>query len=180
MVNRRNPRQRFGPSRPSLGMALFLFSVFLVAASLVGSPARAEIYQWTDDQGTVHFADDLSSVPEKHRKKATLLVREPPSVIGGPAPAAPAGAPVAEEPSPLALPSDPEEVAREAEQLRAKIVAKESLIKGVNEKQSLATNPLRNRVVDPADLELFRKYQAELPADRERLRALESRLESLK
>ena len=46
----------------------------------------------------------------------------------------------------------------------------------MDEKQSLATNPYRNRFVSPSDLELYRKYKEELPADRERLKALESRL----
>ena len=44
----------------------------------------------------------------------------------------------------------------------------------MDEKQSLATNPFRNRFVSPSDLELYRKYKEELPGDRERLKALES------
>jgi hypothetical protein len=62
-----------------------------------------------------------------------------------------------------------------AEKLRAKIDAKERFLRGVDEKQSLATNPYRNRLVSPSDLELYRKYKEELPADRERLKALDSR-----
>jgi hypothetical protein len=50
----------------------------------------------------------------------------------------------------------------------------------VDEKQSLATNPYRNRFVAPSDLELYRKYQEELPGDRERLKALDSRLSPVK
>jgi hypothetical protein len=46
----------------------------------------------------------------------------------------------------------------------------------VDEKQSVATNPYRNRFVSPSDLELYRKYKEELPGDRERLKALDSRL----
>jgi hypothetical protein len=34
--------------------------------------------------------------------------------------------------------------------------------------------------VDPGDLELYKKYQDELPTDRRRLQELESLLESLK
>jgi hypothetical protein len=62
------------------------------------------------------------------------------------------------------------------EKLRAKIDAKERFIRGVDEKQSVATNPYRNRFVSPSDLELYRKYKEELPGDRERLKALDSRL----
>jgi len=35
---------------------------------LVDCPSRAkEIYKWVDDKGTVHFAEDESSVPEEYR-----------------------------------------------------------------------------------------------------------------
>lgn len=52
--------------------------------------ATAEMYQWTDERGTVNFAESLGSVPKKYRKKAR--------VVGGEdaAPAAPAAAPAAE------------------------------------------------------------------------------------
>jgi len=39
---------------------------------------------------------------------------------------------------------------------------------------------LRNRFVDQADLDLYDKYQSELPADREQMKELESRLQSIK
>ena len=63
-----------------------------------------------------------------------------------------------------------------AEKLRAKVAAKEQFLRGVDEKQSLATNPYRNRIVSSSDQELYKKYKEELPADREQLKAIESRL----
>jgi hypothetical protein len=72
------------------------------------------------------------------------------------------------------LPQDDDETL--AEKLRAKIDAKERFLSAVDEKQSLATNPYRNRLVSPSDLELYGKYKEELPGDRERLKALDSRL----
>ncbi len=41
--------------------------------------AEAEIYKWVDDAGTINYADDLSSVPLKHRKRLKRLkeVSEP-------------------------------------------------------------------------------------------------------
>ena len=79
-----------------------------------------------------------------------------------------------ESPDLPAIPEDDD--ATLTEKLRAKIDAKERFLRGVDEKQSLATNPYRNRFVSPSDLELYRKYKDELPGDRERLKALESRL----
>jgi len=45
----------------------FLFVILFVA---LGSPAYAEMYKWVDEKGTVHFTDDLSKIPEKHRSDA--------------------------------------------------------------------------------------------------------------
>ena len=41
--------------------------------------ALAETYTWTDDQGTVNFADDLGKVPKKYRKKARVVGEEEPA-----------------------------------------------------------------------------------------------------
>jgi clan AA aspartic protease (TIGR02281 family) len=34
------------------------------------SPGYGEMYKWVDEKGTIHFADDLSNVPEKYRPDA--------------------------------------------------------------------------------------------------------------
>ncbi|WP_129125727.1 DUF4124 domain-containing protein [Geomonas oryzae] len=52
--------------------------------------AIAETYQWTDERGTVNFAEDLGKVPKKYRKKAKRLgVDEEPVKIINDAPAEP-------------------------------------------------------------------------------------------
>ncbi|GAB4276588.1 MAG: hypothetical protein Kow0092_32350 [Deferrisomatales bacterium] len=43
---------------------------FCLAAALAAAapaPAPAQIYQWVDEQGTVHFTDNLQAVPPHHR-----------------------------------------------------------------------------------------------------------------
>lgn len=47
----------------------------LVAAALVtgAGEARGEIYRWVDDDGVVHYTQDLSSVPERHRVRSLAL-----------------------------------------------------------------------------------------------------------
>ena len=164
------PRARRGSRAIACAAALLAFSA---------APSFADIFRWVDDQGTIHFTDDRSSIPERHRDNAGVVVLEAPVVLPGveappgrTAPAEPAGAP--DE----ALPD--EDLPEAAEQLKAKIAAKEQHVKAVDDKQSLATNPLRNRIVDPADLDLYRKYQAELPGDRERLREIESRIQGIR
>ena len=166
-------------------MARWLFVGMLAFSTLLASPASADIYRWEDESGGVHFTDDLSAVPAKYRGKALEIQKTPPkagrpSVSTMGAPSSPPGPPPSpgpsggESPDLPAIPEDDDAMA--AEKLRAKIAAKEQFLRGVDEKQSLATNPYRNRIVSASDLELYKKYKEELPADREQLKTLESRL----
>jgi len=43
---------------------LIVIFLFLLAAAF----SHAQVYKWVDEQGVVHFTDDLSQIPEKHRK----------------------------------------------------------------------------------------------------------------
>jgi len=56
-------------------LLIFVGLIFYYASSL-----GQEVYRWVDEKGTIHFADDLTLVPEKYRgqveKKATP--QEPP------------------------------------------------------------------------------------------------------
>ena len=167
--------------RPALlpAAAILLLSLTFVVPSL------ADIYRWEDEIGVIHFTDDRSTIPAKYRGKSREILKTPPeagkpSVSTMGAPSSPPGPSVSPRPSNgetldhPALPQDDD--ATLAEKLRAKIDAKERFLRAVDEKQSLATNPYRNRLVSPSDLELYRKYKEELPRDRERLKAFDSRL----
>ena len=181
-------RPRFvRPRRFPLAVLAGAFACLLLPFS--PSPSRADIYQWEDSQGTKHFTDDIATIPPPYRKKATKLIREAPSVIspletspppGGEPPGLPAGGLSNEEDTAREAVREKEELASQVEQQKAKIAAKEKHIREVDEKRSLAVNPLRNRLVDQADLDLYDKYLAELPGDKERLKETESRLESIK
>lgn len=81
--------------------SMFLGASFWLATTMV---AGAEIYTWTDDQGTLHFTEDASSVPSKVRSKARK------TEANGEAAAEPAPAPQAAEakvPAPAAKESTP-------------------------------------------------------------------------
>jgi hypothetical protein len=166
-------------------LVLWLFVGLLAFPALLAPPASADIYRWEDESGGVHFTDDLSAIPAKYRGKTREIQKTPPaagqpslSTMGGSSsPPGPSFSPRPSNGETLDQPALPQDdVATQAEKLRAKIDAKERFIRGVDEKQSLATNPYRNRLVSPSDLELYRKYKEELPVDRERLKALESPL----
>lgn len=45
-------------------MALLLFT----------SPAPAQVYQWEDEEGTLHMTDDLKKIPEKYREGMREIV----------------------------------------------------------------------------------------------------------
>ena len=172
------------PSGPAI-LSLWLSLGFLACSALLAPPASADIYRWEDESGVVHFTDDLSAIPAKYRGKAREIQKTPPaagkpSVSTMGAPSSPPGPPHSPRPSSGETIGTPERTqdddATLAEKLRAKIDAKERFIRAVDEKQSLATNPYRNRYVTPTDLELYQKYKEELPGDRERMKELDSRL----
>lgn len=168
-------------------------AAFLLAISLaLPLCASADIYRWSDESGTVHFTDDVSNIPQAYRDKATTVIKEAPPAPEPPPPpvAAPKGRNRSRQPSaaPPAYSGNGESdaargrdvIAAEIEQLKAKIAAKEALIKRVDDRQNLALNPLRARVLDPSDLELYKKYQADLPEDRRKLQDLESLLQQVR
>lgn len=164
--------------------ALLPAAAILVLSLAFVVPSLADIYRWEDESGVIHFTDDLSTIPAKFRGKAREIQKTPPaagkpslSTMGAPSsPPGPSSSPGPSIGETLDRPLFPQDDdATLAEKLRAKIDAKERFIRGVDEKQSLATNPYRNRNVSPSDLELYRKYKEELPADRERLKGLDSR-----
>src|SRR5512139_1403720 len=43
------------------------FCVIVLAAMLYPLGSNAEIYRWVDEEGVVHFADDINAVPLKYR-----------------------------------------------------------------------------------------------------------------
>jgi len=172
------------PSGPEI-LPLLLFLGILAFSALLVPTASADIYRWEDESAVIHFTDDPSTIPAKYRGKSLEILKTPPveeqpSLSTTGAPSSPPGPSFAPGPSNGETLDRPERTqdddATLAEKLRAKIDAKERFIRGVDERQSLATNPYRNRLVSPSDLELYRKYKDELPGDRAHLKALESRL----
>ena len=57
-----------------------------LAVCLVATPAAAELYRWTDGQGTVHYTADLAAIPPAHRDAAQLLSAPQPRQAPPPGP----------------------------------------------------------------------------------------------
>src|SRR2546430_2435607 len=69
-----------------------------LAVCLVATPAAAQLYRWTDGEGTVHYTADLDAIPPAHRAAAQLLSAPQPR------PAPPPEPPWTRSPSPSTRP----------------------------------------------------------------------------
>ena len=90
-----------------------------ILAGLVMSSALAtgqEAYRWVDEKGTIHFADDLSQIPEKYLDQVQKKkFQQEPSASTPVAPAAPAAgraAPqsVSKQPAPVSKPGERKDI----------------------------------------------------------------------
>lgn len=50
---------------------------FLLLIALLPGQALAQMYQWEDEQGTVHYTNELQSVPEPFRSRARFVPASP-------------------------------------------------------------------------------------------------------
>jgi len=59
---------------------LILISCLISSSFAIGQ----EIYQWVDEKGSLHFADDLSLVPERYRNQVLKKPPKEPSLLPSP------------------------------------------------------------------------------------------------
>ena len=64
---------------------MFYITLFFVLVSFSGFADAGELYQWKDDQGVVHFTDNIALVPAEYRGdyKPELSINEGPSKLDG-------------------------------------------------------------------------------------------------
>ena len=53
---------------------MFVFAITIVATA--GHAAGEEIYEWTEDDGVIHYSDDLTQVPEQYRGRVRVTEAE--------------------------------------------------------------------------------------------------------
>ena len=53
-----------------------LLAVIVGGLMMFQVPTHAEIYKWVDDQGTTHFTEDPSTIPDNYREKAKTRTTE--------------------------------------------------------------------------------------------------------
>ena len=78
-------------------MKMTIFFIFILTISVC--PVYGEMYKWVDEKGTVHFTDDISSIPEQYREK--VEERKTPKEIPSPErQEKPASSPMTKAPEP--------------------------------------------------------------------------------
>lgn len=70
-------------------MIRFNVTILVVILAVSFSTPYAATYSWTDEQGTIHFTEDLGTVPEKLRNKALKTEETEPAPKEKPASQAP-------------------------------------------------------------------------------------------
>ena len=151
-----------------------LLSLCLVALSL---PAVAGmVYEWTDNEGVVHFTDNPRTIPPKYRKG----VKERGSENLSPPAPRPAPAPRSAPPPEVARPGGhPAQWWRQSFQgLRGRI---RGLEEGLPAKRDKLLELRRRRTVfhRPVDREAFNRQQAEITADESQIALLKDKLDAL-
>ncbi|MBI5286465.1 MAG: DUF4124 domain-containing protein [Deltaproteobacteria bacterium] len=63
--------------------------VVILLVCLLSTPAIADFYQWEDERGVIHVADDLLLVPPKYRDKVKVYKTLPPPPESPPPPSEP-------------------------------------------------------------------------------------------
>lgn len=113
------------------------------------SPLMAQTYTWTDEKGTVNFADELSQVPRKYRSKVKLRSDEPDTVKPEPVVAkeAPAAKPAAEKTTPLPKDADKWMYGnRSAAQWSQEFRVREAEYKSQEQKMNVISDLMKNPV----------------------------------
>lgn len=154
----------------------FIFITFLSGLS----PALAEIYHWTDEEGVLHITDDLGKVPEEYRPKAKVFKTRPaeefPAVEPAPPPAAP-GLEVEElyDGQPLDW----------WEEQFGKIEKRIAELEGAYNKKRQFVDVFEGgrrfgQVFEESDIETYQRYKKEIPEDEKSFKELNRELEELR
>ena len=66
----------FQPSNRVMGSKKLSLFLLMLSTLFFHSPLGAQLFQWTDNRGVIHFTDNLHSVPASLRASPLLIIRE--------------------------------------------------------------------------------------------------------
>jgi hypothetical protein len=107
-----------------------------------------EVYRWTDEQGTVHFTDDPSRIPDRYRSQSEKkeMPREPQKDRA--------------EPVKPEVKSDTDRVKKYLEEMDRKIAEKKILERRISElEETLRSHEERLKEIEELEKEDFQYYQ---------------------
>lgn len=160
-------------------MRKILVAVTLTTLIVSAHWVHADIYQWTDSEGVVHFTDDPDAIPKSYRHKAAR--RETDHKVKVPPPSAPTlkPAPPSSAPGEIRYGGWPEDWWRQQfAGLKGQV---QSLQASIDKKQSELAELKHKRVIymRARDRVAINNKQAEIEADQARLQETQQRLATL-
>ena len=156
-----------------LGLFLCLLSVFSL------SPVKGqEIYRWVDEKGTIHYADDLTLVPERYRE---YVQKRKPQQESSPSPSIhPSPGPPGTEERPSSEPSSDrrDRLGRDEQWWRAKVKEWEDKFQNAQNNYDKTYQAWKSKEKELEDSKfkpnsLKRKIRAEIKDLEEKTKALE-------
>jgi len=161
-------------------------ALLVILMMLVSSPWIAnsqEIYRWVDEKGTVHFADDITLVPEKYRNQVEKKeLPQKPSA----SPAKPSVKPEPSKPTPAEpLPEKKDLLGRGEEWWKARMKEWRDKLQTAQKNYDLTSSDLKQKEKELADAtfkpdSLKRKLKAEIKVLQEKLKEREKERDEAK
>jgi hypothetical protein len=164
--------------------ARYIFQFIFIAVLLGLSPAFADIYRWTDEEGVLHIADDMHKVPEKYRGKVDVIKtgpedEEPPVEPFPPSP--PAGPERRGEGEELYDGRPLSWWKQQFDKINERIEAQEGAYNKKRQFVAVFEGGRRFGQVFEADqIETYKRYKKEIPRDEKNLEELNEELEELR
>ena len=78
------------------------FGLAIAFVAVAAHPCGTEIYEWTEDDGVIHYSDDLTQVPEEYQGRVRMTESEAEAATQQAPPAAAVPAPPAQNAPPAA------------------------------------------------------------------------------
>lgn len=157
----------------------FIFQYLLVTFLSGLSPALADIYKWTDEEGVLHITDDLGKVPEEYRGNVDVTETKPPREVP------PEEGPVVEPPPAVEVKELFGGVPlswwkKQFKEIRESIAE----VEGAHAKkkqfvQVYESGSKYGLLYEKSDFETYERYKKEIPEDEKRLGELTEELEKL-
>lgn len=155
---------------------------------IIPCKSSGDIFRWIDDEGVIHFTDDMNKIPAEYRKKVER--RAVPKERGNEKVSSPAVVPEPlEKKIEIKQPSTAmgeedwraafQRLSHEIQARKEELDKKKAFIKEIERRRNMAFY-IPNRIVSDEDAALYEKYIKEVSEDEKKIEELEKQLTDLK